>query len=76
MNFPVPISIFDHRFVRPNYAQRRRRFSLLELLGPTMIFCSTAASAKRLAVNEFSTTCPEWGQASENQVRRPEFPKG
>jgi hypothetical protein len=43
MNFPVPISIFDHRFVRPNYAQRRRRFSLLELLGPAMIFCSTAA---------------------------------
>ena len=43
MNFPVPISIFDHRVVRPNYAQRRRRFSLLELFGPAMIFCSTAA---------------------------------
>src|SRR5713226_8470563 len=26
MNFPVPNFCLNHRFVRPNYAQRRRRF--------------------------------------------------
>jgi hypothetical protein len=75
---PRPNFSLDHRFVRPNYAQRRRGFPCAKPMSGQAFLArmadQAALPAKTLSTNNFSGLS---GNTHEprNQVRRAEFPK-
>src|ERR1035437_9350352 len=67
---PRPNFCLDHRFVRPNYAQRRRRFPAHSArsghTSQARMADLTVIQPKTLYANKFSAARPEPGQAWES----------